>query len=38
MKTLQRQSLFQENLFEPYLNFSNDLDIELIVNPFNILS
>ena len=30
---IQRQSLFQENLFEPYLNFSNDLDIELIVNP-----
>ncbi len=30
---IQRQSLFQENLFEPYLNFSNDLEIELFVNP-----
>jgi hypothetical protein len=30
---VQRQSLFQENLFEPYLNFNNDLEIELFVNP-----
>ena len=30
---IQNHSIFQENLFEPYLNFSDDLDIELLVNP-----
>ena len=31
--SIQNHSLFQDNLDEPYLRFSNDLDIELIVNP-----